>query len=156
MPNVLRVTTEINAPPAAVREKFLDFTALPTYSKFFEKVDSPKPGLQLQKGDKVSVKIANSPGFPGKIETNTSEVFAWTGSLPLIFTGTHSFYWTPSQTTPGGTTFTQEEVFSGLLGGLYGEGAIAKSMGMKEKTRLGWEEFNGDLKRAVEAEQGGK
>lgn len=84
-------------------------------------------------------------------------MFAWTGSLPFIFTGTHSFYWTPSQTTPGGTTFTQEEKFTGLLGGLlYGEGVLARSAGMKEKTRKGWEGFNADLKKAVEAEQGAK
>lgn len=110
--------------------------------------------MQLQAGDKVTVKIANSPAFPGKIESNTHELFSWTGSLPFIFTGTHSFHWTPSTTTPGGTTFTQEERFSGLLGGLYGDGAIAKSVGMKEKTRNGWEGFNADLKRAVEAEEG--
>lgn len=114
---------------------------------------SPKPGLHLQPGDKVTVKIASSPAFPGKIESNTPQVFSWTGSLPFIFTGTHAFYWTPSQTTPGGTTFTQEEVFSGLLGGLYGEGAIARSVGVKEKTRRGWEGFNADLKRAVETAQ---
>lgn len=99
----------------------------------------------------MSVKIASSPAFPGKIESNTPDVFAWTGSLPLLFTGTHSFYWTPSRVTPGGTTFTQEEVFSGLLGGLYGEGWVARSVGVKEKTKLGWEGFNGELKRAVEA-----
>ena len=50
----------------------------------------------------------------------------------------------------------QEEVFSGLLGGLYGDGAVARSVGLKEKTRKGWEGFNADLKAAVEAEQGGK
>ena len=98
MSNVLRVTTEINAPPEAVRAKvncpfpgrnapsaqakavfkvqmpnkpqFLDFAALPSYSKFFESVTSPKPGMELQKGDKVTVKIANSPVFPGKIEVS--------------------------------------------------------------------------------------
>jgi hypothetical protein len=95
-----------------------------------------------------------APSTADTIQTNTPTLFSWTGSLPLIFTGTHSFHWTPSQTTPGGTTFTQEEVFSGLLGGLYGDGAIARSAGMKEKTRKGWEGFNADLKRAVEAEVG--
>ncbi|KAF1933204.1 uncharacterized protein M421DRAFT_643 [Didymella exigua CBS 183.55] len=155
MSNVLRASIEINASPEAVRAKFLDFSALPSYSRFFEKVDSPRPGIELQKGDKVSIKITNSPTFAGSIVTNTPELFAWTGSVPLIFTGTHTFHWTPSQTTPGGTTFMQEEKFTGLLGGLlYSDGAIAKSAGMKEKTRKGWEGFNVDLKRAVEAGQG--
>jgi hypothetical protein len=80
-------------------------------------------------------------------------VFTWTGSLPFLFTGAHSFYWTPSQITPGGTTFLQEETFTGLLGGLYGDGVLAKSVGVKEKTLKGWEGFNEDLKRVVEAEQ---
>ncbi|KAJ4372814.1 hypothetical protein N0V86_008180 [Didymella sp. IMI 355093] len=153
MPNILRASIEINASPEAVRAKFLDFPALPSYSRFFENVDSPKPGTALAPGDKVSVKIAGSPAFPGRINANTPEVFTWTGSLPFLFTGAHSFYWTPSQITPGGTTFVQEETFTGLLGGLYGDGVLAKSAGMKEKTLKGWEGFNEDLKRVVEAEQ---
>lgn len=36
---------------------------------------------------------------------------------------------------------------------MYGDGGLARSVGMKEKTRKGWEEFNVDLKRIVEAEQ---
>lgn len=90
-------------------------------------------------------------------QKNTPEVFVWTGSLPFIFTGTHSFYWTPSKTTPGGTTFTQEEKFTGVLGALlYGESVVARSAGRKESTRKGWQGLNEDLKKVVESEQGGK
>lgn len=43
---------------------------MPSYSRFFERIDAPKPGPSLAKGDRVSVKIANSPAFAGKIEVN--------------------------------------------------------------------------------------
>ena len=58
---------------------------------------------------------------------------------------------TPSQNTPGGTTFTQEEVFSGALAYLLmGEHVVGRSLGVKEQTRKGWEKFNEDLKAACE------
>lgn len=63
----------------------MDFSALPSYSKFFEKVDSPKPGMDLKPGDKVSVKIANSPAFPGKIEVGSPHTaLASTPSLCFV------------------------------------------------------------------------
>ena len=165
--------------------QFLDFTALPSYTKAFESITvlgQSKPGNQLQKGDKVSVKLAGSPAFTGVIEVpfpflpnlslslshislafhsntlkhNLPESFAWTGSLPYVFTGTHSFSFAPSEAIPGGTTFTQEEVFSGLLGVLLmGDGVVGRAAGMKEKTRRGWEGFNADFKGVCEKETSG-
>ncbi|KAF2627272.1 hypothetical protein BU25DRAFT_368125 [Macroventuria anomochaeta] len=153
----LKASIEIAAPPSAVRAKFLDFTSLPSYTRAFESITSPKPGTELVKGDKVSVKLANSPAFSGVIETNTPTHFSWTGSLPFIFTGTHSFYFSPSDTTPNGTTFTQEEFFSGVLGyALMGDNVVGRAVGMKEKTQKGWIRFNEDLKRVLEGEVGGK
>lgn len=69
------------------------------------------------------------------------------------FNGNHAFHFTESEITKGATTFIQEEQFSGLLAFIVGEGAIAKMIGLKEKTRNGFERFNGDLKKWVE---GGK
>lgn len=152
--------------------QFLDFPSIPSYTKAFESITSPKPGTALEKGDKVVVKLANSPAFTGVIEvntpppssspsnrsresnphqTNTPTHFSWTGSLPFVFTGTHSFHFVPSTTTPGGTSFTQEEVFSGVLGWLLmGEGVVGRAAGMKEKTKGTWDGFNADLKRECE------
>jgi hypothetical protein len=50
----------------------------------------------------------------------------------------------------GGTIFIHEEAFSGLLGPLMGEGFLAKNLGFREKTKRGFEGFNGDFKRWVE------
>jgi hypothetical protein len=64
------------------------------------------------------------------------------------------FRFTESGITPGGTTFIHEEQFSGLLGGLVGDGVIGKMLGTREKMIRGFEGFNGDFKRWVES--GGK
>jgi hypothetical protein len=80
------------------------------------------------------------------ILANTPKVFKWSGSIPLLFGGDHSFHFTPSKETPGGTTFTQEESFYGALGFLMGDGLMARKMGMGEKTLEGWEGFNQDFK----------
>jgi hypothetical protein len=81
-------------------------------------------------------------------------LFSWTGSLPYIFTGTHQFRFEPSTQIPGGTLFVQEEVFSGLLGGLMGEGVVGRWAGFREKTKGTWEGFNGDLRGVCEGEAG--
>lgn len=46
----------------------------------------------------------------------------------------------------GGTTFTQEENFTGVLAFTMGDGFVARSIGFKEKTKRGWEGYNQDLK----------
>lgn len=57
--------------------------------------------------------------------------------------------------TQGGTTFTQEERFSGALAWVMGEGVVGRQVGMREKTRRGWEGFNREFKGVCEGEGGG-
>jgi hypothetical protein len=76
----------------------------------------------------------------------------WTGSIPLLFSGAHSFKFEPSTTIQSGTKFTQEEVFSGALGFLMGDGLVARKTGMREKTMKGWDGFNEDFKRWCESQ----
>jgi hypothetical protein len=52
--------------------------------------------------------------------------------------------------TPGGTTFTQEEKFTGALSFLIGTNIAAKAAGITEKTLVGWDRYNHDLKRWCE------
>lgn len=158
------------------RAKFLDFAALPSYTRAFESIASPRPGTELAKGDSVTVKLANSPAFTGVIQArappneplphllplrltpaqqNTPALFSWTGSLPFIFTGTHQFRFEPSEKNPGGTLFVQEEAFSGALSPLMGENLVARGLGFREKTRAAWEGFNADLKGVCEGEAAG-
>lgn len=50
------------------KSKFLDFAALPSYTRFFESITSPRPGMELSKGDVVTVQLANSPTFKPVIQ----------------------------------------------------------------------------------------
>jgi hypothetical protein len=72
--------------------------------------------------------------------------------LPLgLFSGDHSFHFEPSEITPGGTTFVQNENFSGLIGGIIGENIIGNAIGLRAKTKAGFEGFNEDFKKWVES-----
>ncbi|XPS69818.1 hypothetical protein M3J09_002070 [Ascochyta lentis] len=148
----LKTSIEINAPPERVRMKFLDFANLPTYhTSCFTSLTPNKPGEELQKNDTVQVVMANGTKFTGVVQQNTPLLFSWTGSIPYVFTGTHSFSFTPSTVTAGATTFSQEEKFSGALGWwLMGDGALGRGVGIKEKTRVAWRGFDEDLKRVCE------
>ncbi len=63
------------------------------------------------------------------------------------------FRFVESEITPGGTTFIHEEKFSGILGGIMGEGTLGKLFGMREKTKKGFEGFNRDLKAWIESDE---
>jgi hypothetical protein len=72
----------------------------------------------------------------------------WRGRVPYVFTGDHSFRFQASESTAGGTTFVNEEEFSGVLSGLMGGWALGGSM------RTAFEALNGDLKKRVEGGDG--
>jgi hypothetical protein len=58
----------------------------------------------------------------------------------------HIFRFEPSTKTQGGTTFVHEESFTGILAFLMGEGFVARSVGLRESTKRGFEGYNKDLK----------
>ena len=87
--------------------------------------------------------------FKSTVIKNTAEEFVWCASMPYIFTGTHHFQFTPSS-TPGNTTFTQVEYFTGAFGWMMGDSLVARWVGMRESTRVRWEAFNQDLKAEME------
>jgi hypothetical protein len=89
----------------------------------------------------------------GSILANEPQLFKWRGSLPYVFTGDHGFHFAPSTISPGGTTFTQEEAFSGALGFLMGDNVVGRWCGFGSKTEGNWDEFNRDLKKACEADK---
>jgi hypothetical protein len=70
--------------------------------------------------------------------------------LAGVFNGEHSFSFEPSKTTPGGTTFTQREDFTGAFSFVMGESFVAQKVGYPAKTRAGWKKYNEDLKRWCE------
>lgn len=79
------------------------------------------------------------------MQDNKPELFAWLGSIPLLFSGRHQFQFEQSKTLPGGTTFTQSEAFTGVASFIMNEGWSAR-----EKTAAAWTKFNEDLKKEAE------
>ncbi|KAF2660417.1 hypothetical protein K491DRAFT_589303 [Lophiostoma macrostomum CBS 122681] len=149
----LKASIEIAAPPAEVRAKFRDFESLPSYhSGFFKSIGPATPGKPLEPGkDKLNVVLEGTTFNPVfLVRHHPSSCYRWVGSIPYVFTGEHIFTFEPSKTTPGGTTFSQEETFSGMLSFMMGEGFLGNQLGMKEKTKTGWEKYNADLKAACE------
>jgi len=85
---------------------------------------------------------------PTDLQESSPNVFSWTGPpFYHLFRGIHTFRFSPSENTPGATTFVQEESFTGFFSWVMAEegpvGGRVKGM---------FEGFNRDLKEAVEKE----
>jgi hypothetical protein len=131
----------------------LNFAEIPKWSPngFIKKISPVAPSTELRLVPDEILDVQLTAGaFKPVILKNTPEEFAWCGSLPYIFTGTHRFIFAPSKVTPGGTTFTQSEEFSGALAWLMGDSMPARAAGMREGTKTKWEVFNQDLKKELE------
>ncbi|KAH7401136.1 hypothetical protein DE146DRAFT_655063 [Phaeosphaeria sp. MPI-PUGE-AT-0046c] len=150
---ITTASIEIACPPQVVREKFLDFASLPKYhSSFFTSITPLGP---LEPKQKIRIVFVGMGKMEGTIISNKPEAFTWLGSLPYIFSGAHTFHFTPSTKTPGGTTFVQEETFTGALSWLMGGSFVAKQLGdMGKKTEKNWEGYNKDFKKWCETGEG--
>ncbi|KAL3258396.1 hypothetical protein ABHI18_006073 [Aspergillus niger] len=156
----ITTSVEIAAPPGVVRDKFLDFAALPTYSPsgFIRHISSviDKPPTHLQAGDRLNCTVNyGKTHFTPIVQANTPALFSWVGSIPGIFTGEHRFsFGSIDADQPGKpyrTRLVHEERFTGLLSFLMGQGMLANAAGWRENTRQGFDTFNRDFKAWVEA-----
>ncbi|KAF4168864.1 hypothetical protein CNMCM6936_000809 [Aspergillus lentulus] len=159
---LITTSIEINAPPATVREKFLDFPAISKYSsngfiRSISPVDPTKPSIELQPGDKLNVCAGyGKMKFSPVVSSNTPSMFSWIGSIPGIFTGEHMFRFEEIPTSgqeQSRTRLVHEERFTGLLSFLMGGGFLASYVGLGEDSRKGFDGFNHDLKSWVEEER---
>ncbi|KXH55380.1 hypothetical protein CSAL01_11314 [Colletotrichum salicis] len=144
--NSISAEIEIQAPPSAVRSVFLEFSEYNQWSQkwAFEPTEPGKDPSDLKDGDKIKVDMGGM-AFSPVIMENTTETLQWVGSIPLLFTGKHEFWFNPSEQNSGGTKFIQVEEFRGLLAFL-----MAPRWGFRQKTLVGWNQFNEDLKKEVE------
>ncbi|KAL5118085.1 hypothetical protein ACEQ8H_004074 [Pleosporales sp. CAS-2024a] len=138
---------EIACSPDIVRAKFLDFSSIPQYHSTFFLSMTPARSGNLVPGEKMDVQLVGMGTMEPTILANAPSHFAWRGNIPLVFGGDHTFYFTPSTKTPGGTTFIQEESLFGALAFLMGHGWVAKKAGdMRAKTERNWDAYNRDFK----------
>ncbi|CAI6087282.1 unnamed protein product [Clonostachys chloroleuca] len=137
---------DIAASPGAVRNVFLDFARYNEWQKGWNitLMDSSKTQSDLEVGDRLRVAM-HGMVFRPYVEENSPERFTWTGSIPILLTGQHSFLFTPSKEIAGGTTFIQTENFGGALAVMYSP--FAKKQPAPSPN---WEAFNAALKQEAE------
>lgn len=130
----------IHATPDKIWKILTDFENYPSWNPFITSING-----KLELGNNINVCIEPPEGkkmnFSPTITTIIdNKQLSWLGRLflPGIFDGTHTF--AISNNGNGTVTFTQSEVFSGILIGLLN----------KEKTQNGFIEMNKKLKERAE------
>ena len=138
-------TRQTTAYPPLKHVQFVDFARYSEWSpRHIKSIERPAGKTIIEPGDKLKVTLEGTSFSPVVLE-NSESSFKWLGSLPYIFSGTHSFLFQPSKETPGHTTFVDNEDFSGLLSFLM----LSPLMGAG--TKANFEKFNEDLKKRVES-----
>ncbi len=113
-----KATTTINAAPAMVWDILIDGASYPEWDPNMLRVEGA-----LKLGEKVSffTKLSPERAFPAKVTlVDAPNKMVLTGGMPLgLFKSERTH--TLTATADGGTQFTTEEVFSGLLLPLFGK-----------------------------------
>ncbi|OQE96115.1 hypothetical protein PENNAL_c0001G09283 [Penicillium nalgiovense] len=139
-------TIEIAAPPAKVRDIFLNFSTYPEWHtewlKSIELKDSTKTPQELASGDKIEVNIENFK-FVAEVKDNTESLFSWQGPPVATIAGFHKFHFEPAN-DGASTVFTQSEDLKGLLAFIMSPSLLGKKM------RAHFDIFHRDLKARAE------
>ncbi|KAJ5152033.1 Polyketide cyclase/dehydrase [Penicillium capsulatum] len=146
----LESSIEINAPPAKVREIFLDFPAYPEWHtdwikgiEIEDNADKSKTGLSLTAGDKVKCNIEGF-SFVAEIKENSEQLLSWQGPPVFTIAGLHNFRFESAKDGTA-TVFTQSEQMKGLLSFAMSPSLLGRFM------RADYDVFNKDLKTRAEA-----
>ncbi|KAJ5587685.1 Polyketide cyclase/dehydrase [Penicillium hispanicum] len=143
----LERSIEIDAPPAKVREVFLNFEALSQWHtawiKSLEVVDKSKTPQTLVAGDKVECNIENFK-FVAEVQDNSETRFSWQGPPVFTISGLHEFRFEPIK-DGAATLFTQTENLKGLMSFLMHPSLLGRQM------KADYDVFNKDLKTRAEA-----
>ncbi|CAG7920693.1 unnamed protein product [Penicillium olsonii] len=137
-------TIEIAAPPAKVREIFLNFSAYPEWhTEWLKEIKTQgKTPVELSAGDKIDVNIENFK-FVAEVKENTETLFSWQGPPVFTIAGLHKFHIEPAN-DGASTIFTQTEDLKGLLAFIMSPSLLGKKM------RAHFDVFHRDLKARAE------
>ncbi|MCJ1475803.1 hypothetical protein MMC13_004467 [Lambiella insularis] len=128
--------------------QLLNFPAISTWHTGFMTTLTTAAKAPYAKDDAIAGRFGGV-GFEARVLESSPYFFSWTGP-PLygLLRCTHSFHFVPSQTTPGGTTFTQEEGSEGWMAWVFVPwGPVGRRVAGL------FEGFNRDLKRRCESEK---
>lgn len=140
-------TIEIAASPEEVWAIVSDTASFPAWNPFIRKLEG-----ELRTGAKLAVTI-EPPGHrssnfrPVVLAAQPARELRWIGRvlIPWIFDGEHRLLLEP--TASGGTRFTQDERFSGIL--------VRPFSGTLASTELGFKQMNEALKARAEGTRNG-
>ncbi|TVY15999.1 hypothetical protein LARI1_G005719 [Lachnellula arida] len=141
---MIHTTIEINRAPEVVRKAFLDFSSYHEWHQGMVKEIKPLSD-SLAAGNKLHCEMLDLT-FDAIItpqKENSPTMFQWQGPPVAGISGLHIFSFEPSRVAVGGTTFVQQEQFSGAMAFLMR--VLGWSMPGK------FDGFNGDLKKRVES-----
>lgn len=139
---------EIQASPATVRSVLKDFASYKQWSSWtIEPIDSSagKTSSELKPEENRLKVDMKGTVFRPLVKENSTECFAWEGSLYGLLVGRHEFVWSSSNKTQGGTTMAQKEDFHGVLAFMFAPG-----WSPRKSTLEGWNAFFRDLKKEAE------
>ena len=137
----ISVTTEINAPVEVVWAQLTDTATFAEWNRFMPSLEG-----SLAAGERLEVRIT-PPGAkemtfrPTVTAVEENRKLEWLGRFLVrgLFDGRHTFTFEP---VPGGTRFTQEETFTGVL--------VPLLVSTLAKTESGFRQMNEALKDRAE------
>ncbi len=111
----VRVQVELRAPPAAVWSRLTHADAFPAWNRTVSRIKGPiAPGARLE------IEVPSAPGRvfrPTVVAFEAPRRMVWQDGSAALFQGTRTFTLEgrPDDPAEGPTTFTMEEVFTGLM-----------------------------------------
>lgn len=135
----IKTTIQINATPQRVWEVLTDFDQYKNWNPFISLVKG-----DFIVGEKISITAGGMKFKPEVLEYNKYEEIRWLGNLLFkgLFDGEHSFVIIDNG--DGTSTFNHEEVFNGILVGLF-------SNKLDTETKEGFIQMNNELKKIAES-----
>ncbi|KAH8676785.1 hypothetical protein BGZ60DRAFT_526211 [Tricladium varicosporioides] len=107
---------EIEATPEECREVFLDFRNFHEIKSDLVRSITRKPANKegpVEKGELLACDFVQAISDVTVLE-NTTQEFTWRGDVWYVLSGVHSYFFKPSEITPGHTTFVNTETYMRL------------------------------------------
>ncbi|KAJ9479927.1 hypothetical protein PHBOTO_003678 [Pseudozyma hubeiensis] len=150
---VIETSIHISAPLATVRSVLLDFTSYPSWSSFITSIVPVASKNNVSIDDSIRVTLNPPGGSPMNMTPKVVHLddtgFGWQGHLANIsglFDGKHLFLLSEEDVDgKKGTKLVQREEFGGVL-----YTPLMSWLGMGDKTRKGFEEFDASVKKRAE------